>query len=234
MDLKELFMEMKLDIDDSQVLKFNKYTELLVDYNNKVNLTSILEPDEINLKHYLDSVLPVLSGYIKEGDSVIDVGCGAGFPSIPLKIYMPSLKFTLLDSLNKRLNFINMLTGELELSDVTTLHSRAEDAGHNEAYREKFDISVARAVSSLNVLMEYCTPFVKEGGYFIALKGKDGENELEDSKKAMEILNMKLVDRFYYTLPGTDNERKIFVFKKLSKTPNKYPRQAGKPTKNPL
>lgn len=233
-DIKTLFATMNLKLNDTQVEKYNKYTELLIDYNNKVNLTSILEPDEINLKHYLDSVLPILSGYFKDDMSVIDVGCGAGFPSVPLKIYMPSLNFTLLDSLNKRINFLNILKDELGLNNVLTVHSRAEDAGHNIDFREKYDICVARAVASLNVLMEYCTPFVKVGGYFIALKGKDGDNELETSKNAMKILNVELVDKFEYLLPGTDNQRKIYVFKKVSKTPVKYPRQAGKPTKNPL
>lgn len=233
-DIKNLFSTMNLNLNETQIEQYNKYTDLLIDYNSKVNLTSILDPDEINLKHYLDSVLPVLSGYFKDDMSVIDVGCGAGFPSVPLKIYMPSLKFTLLDSLNKRINFLNILKDELGLSNVQTVHSRAEDAGHNADFREKYDICVARAVASLNVLMEYCTPFVKEGGCFIALKGKDGDNELENSKNAMKILNVELLEKFEYILPGTDNQRKIYVFKKTSQTPKKYPRQAGKPTKNPL
>ena len=234
MSLKELFLKMNLSIDDKMEERFDKYTKLLIEYNSKVNLTAILEPDEINLKHYLDSVLPVLSGYFKDGQKVIDVGCGAGFPSVPLKIYMPELEFTLLDSLNKRINFLNILIEELGLAGITTIHSRAEDGGHNEDLREQYDICVARAVASLNVLMEYCTPFVKKGGYFIALKGKDGDNELANSKKAMEILGVELVDKFEYILPDTDNERKIYVFKKVLNTPKKYPRQAGKPTKNPL
>jgi len=185
MNLKELFSLMGLTIDDTKEEQFKKYTKLLTDYNNKVNLTSILDPDEINLKHYLDSVLPVLSGFFKDGMSVIDVGCGAGFPSVPLKIYNPSLKFTLLDSLNKRINFLNILIEELGLTDISTFHSRAEDAGHMENYRQKYDICVARAVAPLNVLMEYCTPFVKCDGYFIALKGKDGDIELDNAMKAL-------------------------------------------------
>ena len=205
--LKEIFAQMEIELNDLQEEQFNKYTDLLIDYNKKVNLTSILEPSQINLKHYLDSVLPVHTGCFKDGMKVIDVGCGAGFPSVPLKIYMPSLKFTLLDSLNKRINFLNILSDELNLSEILTVHSRAEDAGHNEEFREKF---------------------------FIALKGKDGEAELEASKKAMEILNVKLFDTLEFTLPGTDNQRKIYVFKKVSPTPKKYPRQAGKPTKSPL
>lgn len=234
MNLKELFAKMGLNLNDNQVIQYNTYTELLTEYNKVMNLTSITEPSEVNLKHYLDSVLPVLSGYFKDGDSVIDVGCGAGFPSVPIKIYNPSLKFTLLDSLNKRLNFLNVVIEKLGLTDIKTFHSRAEDAGHNPEYREQFDICVARAVAPLNVLMEYCTPFVKKGGYFIALKGKDGDNELENAKKASEILNVSLIDKFEYILPGTDNERKIYVFEKKNNTPKKYPRQAGKPTKNPL
>lgn len=234
MDLKELFLKMDLTLDDSQVEKYNKYTSLMVDYNEKVNLTSILDPDEINLKHYLDSVLPILSGYLKDGDKVIDVGCGAGFPSVPLKIYKPTLEFTLLDSLNKRINFLNLLIEELGLTNIKTVHSRAEDGGHLPEMREKYDACVARAVAPLNILMEYCTPFIKKGGYFIALKGKDGDNELEGAKKAMEILNIKLVDKFEYLLPGTDNQRKIYVFEKKNFTPGKYPRQAGKPSKSPL
>ncbi|MBE7028625.1 MAG: 16S rRNA (guanine(527)-N(7))-methyltransferase RsmG [Ruminococcaceae bacterium] len=234
MNLKELFSLMGLTIDDTKEEQFKKYTKLLTDYNNKVNLTSILDPDEINLKHYLDSVLPVLSGFFKDGMSVIDVGCGAGFPSVPLKIYNPSLKFTLLDSLNKRINFLNILIEELGLTDISTFHSRAEDAGHMENYRQKYDICVARAVAPLNVLMEYCTPFVKCDGYFIALKGKDGDIELDNAKNAMKILNIELVKKEEFILPGTDNQRKIYIFKKIKSTPDKYPRQAGKPTKNPL
>jgi len=234
MNLKELFSLMGLTIDDTKEEQFKKYTKLLTDYNNKVNLTSILDPDEINLKHYLDSVLPVLSGFFKDGMSVIDVGCGAGFPSVPLKIYNPSLKFTLLDSLNKRINFLNILIEELGLTDISTFDSRAEDAGHMENYRQKYDICVARAVAPLNVLMEYCTPFVKCDGYFIALKGKDGDIELDNAKNAMKILNIELVKKEEFILPGTDNQRKIYIFKKIKSTPDKYPRQAGKPTKNPL
>ena len=234
MNLKELFSSMDLELNDRQVEQFSLYTKLLKEYNDKVNLTAITEEDEVNLKHYLDSVLPILSGYFEDCASVIDVGCGAGFPSVPLKIYMPSLKFTLLDSLNKRINFLNVLTNELGLSDITTIHSRAEDGGHNEELRQAFDICVARAVAPLNILMEYCTPFVKKGGYFIALKGREALNEVEDAKKAADILNVKLVDTFSYILPGTDNERKILVYQKTGDTPKKYPRNPGKPSKNPL
>ena len=234
MNLKELFKSMNLEIDDFKVNQYDTYTKMLIEYNEKVNLTAITEPSEINLKHYLDSVLPVLTGYFKDGDSVIDVGCGAGFPSVPVKIYMPSLKFTLLDSLNKRINFLNELIKELGLENIEAIHARAEDGGHSIKLRQKFDICVARAVAPLNILMEYCTPFVKQGGYFIALKGKDADNEVEAAKKAAEILKVKLIDKFEFVLPGTDNERKILVYKKMDNTPNKYPRQAGKPSKNPL
>lgn len=234
MNIKELFKTMNLELTDFQEKQYNSYTRLLVEYNKNVNLTAITDEEEINLKHYLDSVLPVLSGYFNDGDKVIDVGCGAGFPSVPLKIYMPSLKFTLLDSLNKRINFLNILINELGLSEIEAIHSRAEDGGHNGKLRQSFDICVARAVAPLNVLMEYCTPFVKKGGYFIALKGKEALNEAENAKKAAEILKVELVDKFEYLLPETDNERKILVYKKLENTPAKYPRNAGKPTKNPL
>lgn len=234
MSLIELFKSMNLEIDENKEKQYNTYTKMLVEYNEKVNLTAITEPSEINLKHYLDSVLPILTGYFKDGDSVIDVGCGAGFPSVPIKIYMPTLKFTLLDSLNKRINFLNELIKELELTDIETIHQRAEDGGHSIKLRQRFDICVARAVAPLNILMEYCTPFVKQGGFFIALKGKDADNEIEAAKKAAEILKVKLVDKFEFTLPGTDNERKILVYQKIDNTTNKYPRQAGKPSKNPL
>lgn len=233
-DIKSLFESMNLTINDTQAEQYGEYTKLLISYNEKVNLTSILEPDEINLKHYLDSVLPVLSGYIKDNDRVIDVGCGAGFPSVPLKIYMPSLEFTLLDSLNKRINFLNILIEELGLTGIETVHMRAEDGGHSPDFRGLYDVCVARAVAPLNVLLEYCTPFVKKNGYFIALKGKDADSELISAKKACEILNVKLEKKFEYILPGTDNQRKILVFKKISDTPKKYPRSAGKPSKSPL
>lgn len=234
MNIKELFDSMDLHINDEQIEQYKKYTKLLVEYNEKVNLTAITEENEVNLKHYLDSVLPILSGCFKEGDSVIDVGCGAGFPSVPIKIYMPSLKFTLLDSLNKRINFLNILIEELGLKNIATIHSRAEDGGHKKELRENFDICVARAVAPLNVLMEYCTPFVKKGGYFIALKGKDADNEAESAKKAAEILKMELEKKLDFILPGTDNERKILIYKKIGNTPSKYPRNAGKPSKTPL
>ena len=225
--------KLNINLSDNMTDALVKYYDILKERNKSVNLTRITEPFDVVTKHFLDSLSPLLTGCVK--GKVIDVGTGAGFPGLVLKCANPELEMTLLDSLNKRVEFLKDAASEMDIKEnITFLHSRAEDAGHNPEYREQFDICVARAVAPLNVLMEYCTPFVKKGGYFIALKGKDGDNELENAKKASEILNVSLIDKFEYILPGTHNERKIYVFEKKNDTPKKYPRQAGKPTKNPL
>ena len=233
MQIKNTFSEYGLTVSDEQQKQFETFTEMLIEKNKVMNLTAITEPDEIIIKHYLDSSLPALTNYFQNGFKVIDVGCGAGFPSIPLKIMMPQLDFTLLDSLNKRLNFINEVISSLGLENIRTVHSRAEDGGQDKNFREKFDICVARAVAPLNVLCELCTPFVKKGGIFIAMKGKDGENEIANSQKALKILNLKIEEVIHKNLPSGD-DRNIIIIRKKSQTPPQYPRKAPKPSKSPL
>lgn len=166
--------------------------------------------------------------------SIIDVGTGAGFPGVPLKVCLGNTKVTLLDSLNKRINFLQEVCNQLELEDVEFIHGRAEDFGKNPDYREQYDIATARAVAGLPILMEFCVPFIKVGGYFVCLKGPNADLELEESKKAMEVLGIEFVEKLDIKLPETDLNHNILVFKKVSETPSKYPRKAGKPAKSPI
>lgn len=213
---------------------FKIYRDILVDWNQKMNLTGIEEEKEVYIKHFLDSVSAVTKGYIKDGLSIIDVGTGAGFPGLPLKIVLENTHVTLLDSLNKRINFLKEVSDSLKLSNIEFIHGRAEDFGKLEEYREKYDIATARAVAGLPILMEFCVPFVKVGGYFICLKGPNANLELEESKNAMEVLGLEFVEKIDVELPETDLDHNILVFKKVVNTPQKYPRKAGKPAKNPI
>lgn len=234
MDFEKLFCENIIKLNNKQLEQFEKYFELLVSYNEKVNLTAITEKNEVWLKHFYDSCLALNTGIVKDGASVADVGCGGGFPSIPLKIAMPSLKFTLMDSTGKKTDFVKMVVNELGLSDVEVINIRAEEAGHRPDLREQFDISVARAVAPLNVLMEYCVPFVKKGGHFVALKSRTAEEEIKNASNAAGMLCVSKEDMKSYTLPGTDNIRNIIVYKKNGPTDKRFPRKTGKPSKNPL
>ncbi|NMS90760.1 16S rRNA (guanine(527)-N(7))-methyltransferase RsmG [Clostridioides difficile] len=220
--------------NDSMLVKFKRYREILVDWNQKMNLTGIEDEKEVYVKHFLDSISAVKNGYIKNGMSIIDVGTGAGFPGLPLKICLDDLELTLLDSLNKRINFLEEVSRELELTNIKFIHGRAEDFGKDEKYREKYDIATARAVAGLPILMEFCVPFVKVGGYFICLKGPNANLELEESKKAIDILGLEFVEKIDVELPEIDLNHNILVFKKVKETPVKYPRKAGKPAKNPI
>ena len=234
MELIKLFENEGIFINENQAAQFEKYAELLVSYNEKVNLTAITEQSEIYLKHFLDSCLPLKMGVLTENATVIDVGCGGGFPSVPLKIAMPSLRFTLMDAKRKKTEFLSMVVKELELSDVEVINMRAEEAGRIPTLREQFDFSVARAVAPLNVLMEYCVPFVKVGGRFIALKGRNAEEEILDARNAAGTLGVKASVKEEFILPGTDNVRNIVVYEKIKTTDSRYPRKTGKPTKAPL
>lgn len=220
--------------NESMLEKFKKYREILVDWNQKMNLTGIEDEKEVYVKHFLDSISAVKNGYIKNGMSIIDVGTGAGFPGLPLKICLDDLELTLLDSLNKRINFLEEVSRELELANIKFIHGRAEDFGKDEKYREKYDIATARAVAGLPILMEFCVPFVKVGGYFICLKGPNANLELEESQKAIDILGLEFVEKIDVELPEIDLNHNILVFKKIKETPVKYPRKAGKPVKNPI
>lgn len=225
----DIFKDYGLNITENMQKQFDKYTELLLEYNQKFNLTAIVNPDEIKIKHYLDSLAG--AEFIAENASVIDVGSGAGFPAIPLKIYRNDLKITMLDSLNKRVNFLNLLVKELGLPDAKAVHFRAEDAGKTEL-RESFDFAVARAVADMAVLSEYTLPFVKPGGKLIAYKG-DIDEELKNAERAINILGGKLEKVNKFTLPD-GSKRSIIIVKKVAKTPVKYPRGQNKPRINPL
>lgn len=224
-----------MTLSDIQIEQLDKYYELLVEWNSFMNLTGITDYEEVMLKHYLDSLvlkLPINGGnkHIK----LIDVGTGAGFPGLPLKIAYPEAEVVLFDSLNKRIKFLDEVINTLGLKNVTTIHGRAEDGGRNPKLREQFDVSVSRAVADLAVLSEYNLPFVKVGGYFVAYKSKDVDAEVEKSRKAISILGgeVEKVDKF--TLPETDIERALVYIKKVKNTGKKYPRKAGVPGKEPL
>lgn len=237
--VKKYSEETGLDLTMDQLLALDKYAEMLVKTNEVMNLTNITDDEGIAVRHFIDSL--TLVPYIKaeqsrakrDDISIIDVGTGAGFPGVVLKIAMPEIRLTLLDSLKKRLNFLDEVCTSLNLTDVNTVHGRAEDLGNDSSLRGKFDISCARAVANLPVLCEYCLPFVKKSGAFLAMKGNVEEEEA-NSKKAIAILGGKKehVDKFL--LPGTDMNRSIVVVRKIHPTPAGYPRQAGKPSKNPL
>lgn len=221
-----------ISLNDVQLDNFIKYMDLLLEWNENVNLTAITEPREVITKHFLDS-LTALS-LIPEGAKLADIGCGAGFPGLPLKIARGDINLTLLDSLAKRINFLDAVISETNLSGVTCVHSRAEDAGQDKAYREKFDVAVSRAVANLTTLSEYCLPFVKVGGVFIALKGPLADEELAAAKKAIRILGGELMPTVEAGVPFTDLNHKIVIIKKVAKCPKEYPRKAGTPSKKPL
>lgn len=232
--LRDGLKKFDIEPDETMLNRFEKYREILVEYNKHMNLTGITEQKEVYIKHFLDSVAIFKNGYLSDDVSVIDVGTGAGFPGIPYKICNPDIKLTLLDSLNKRINFLKEVGKGIGFEDIEYVHSRAEDGGQNKDYREKFDIATARAVASLPILLELCIPFIKKDGFFICLKGPSVENEIEESKNAMKVLNVKLVEKIDVELPDEELKHKILVFKKIGETPSKYPRKAGKPSKNPL
>lgn len=219
-----------LDITQEMYDKFEIYAQYLVEYNEKVNLTAITEHTEIYIKHFLDSIMPLIYVDIPQGSTLIDVGTGAGFPSIPMKIYRPDIQLTLLDSLNKRVIFLKSLCDKLGIN-AECIHGRAEDFGKDSSYRETFDFATARAVANLQMLSEYCMPFVKVGGSFIAMKGLS-EN-IDASNKAINTLGGKLSNDITYTIPPEDN-RRIVVIQKISNTPKKYPRISGKIKSKPL
>ena len=207
--------------------EFEKYMNLLLEWNEKINLTAITDPAEIETKHFADSLTCLASGYIKDGCSIVDVGTGAGFPGIPLKIENKSLKLTLMDSLNKRINFLKEVSSQLDL-DAGCIHIRAEEAGKNKMYREQYDVAVSRAVARLCVLAEYCLPLVKKGGYMLAMKGKDIEEELNEAKPLIKLLGGEVEEVQLHNIEGTDITHSIVVIKKTTTTGSKYPRNGKK------
>lgn len=220
-------------VEQQKAKQLQRYYELLVEWNKKINLTAITEPSDVAYKHFIDCMSIFKCGVINDGAKVIDVGTGAGFPGLVMKIVNPELEVTLMDSLNKRINFLNEVASNLDV-DVTCVHSRAEDAGHNKLYREKFDICASRAVANLATLCELCLPFVKVGGYLAALKGPKAEEEIELAKNAIKLLGGKVENVIKYNIADTDYDHNIVLIKKISAISSAYPRKAPKPSKEPL
>lgn len=228
------FYSNKLNIkfNKKQLEQFYKYMKLLLEWNQKINLTAITDPKEIIIKHFIDSI--TISKYINQNENLLDVGTGAGFPGVPIKIIRPDVKITLLDSLNKRINFLNDVINQLKLENIYTVHSRIEEFGQNKKYREKFDNVTSRAVANLSVLSEYMIPLTKIGGKCICMKGNEIVEELEESKSSIKILGGKIRDIDEFKLPETDIGRNVIIIEKESKTPSKFPRKPGTPTKEPI
>ena len=224
--------EAQLSFTEEQLAQFTRYYELLVETNKVMNLTAITEPEEVAVKHMVDSLLAYEDGM--QGKTLVDVGTGAGFPGVPLKIYCPSLKVTLVDSLGKRLRFLQQVIDELGLKGIRCEHLRAEDAGRSKKHREQYDYVTARAVARLSVLSEYCLPLAKKGGQFIALKGSRFAEEIEEGEAAVKILGGKIISAEPVKLPGLDDGRAIIKIAKIKATPAQYPRKAGTPEKQPL
>ena len=232
---KAALAEQGVSLDEKQMQQYQRYYELLKEWNEKVNLTAITERDDVYLKHFYDSVtLGFHLDLTQETFSICDVGAGAGFPSIPLKIAFPNIKVTIVDSLNKRINFLNLLIEELGLEGVSCYHDRAETFGQNPAFRAQFDGVTARAVARMSVLSELCLPLVKKGGHFIAMKAASSTEELDDAKRAISLLGGKLEEDIAFELPHEAGERHIILIKKTKETPKKYPRKPGTPNKQPL
>ena len=221
-----------IELTDPQLNAFETYYDMLIDRNKVMNLTAITEFDEVMDKHFLDSVYLFRSIKLKADYKLIDIGTGAGFPGIPLKIVFSELKITLLDSLNKRVGFLNDVIDELNLNDIEAIHGRAEDIARDKAYRASYDIAVSRAVANLSTLSEYCLPFVKIGGKFVSYKSGDCADEVDNAKAAIHLLGGKInkIDEFSYS----NNSRSFIVIDKVMNTSNKYPRKAGLPSKKPL
>lgn len=234
--MKEELSEITIELSEEQLRQFYQYFELLVEWNKVMNLTTIVALEDVVTKHFVDS-LSLVKAVPNLGEKevrILDLGTGAGFPGIPLKIAFPELKITLLDSLNKRVNFLNEVIQQLELNGIDAVHGRAEDYGRDKEYREKYDYCVSRAVANLSTLAEYCMPYVKIGGAFIPYKSGKIEEELNGAKGAVKLLGGKVEDVVTFILPKTDVERSFVVVRKREGTSRKYPRKAGLPSKEPL
>lgn len=224
--------KLNIPLNDEQIGKLIKYAALLIEWNEKINLTAITDDEGIATKHFLDSLTAINTGYVK--GRVIDVGTGAGFPGLVLKIARPEIELTLLDSLNKRINFLKAVGEELGLDGVDYVHARAEDAGVNKAYRGGFDTVVSRAVANMTMLSEWCLPFLKIGGRFLALKGPAADEELKNAKRAISILGGEVEEIKEVNIPFTELAHKIIIIKKVRQTPMKYPRKPAIAAKNPI
>lgn len=223
-----------LQLSQEQYEGFMKYMRLLQEWNEKINLTAITEDEEVVKKHFIDCIKAFKRDEFKKAETMIDVGTGAGFPGLPIAIMRPELKVTLLDSLNKRINFLNTVVNELGLKNVTTIHSRAEDGARKPELREKFDVATSRAVANMAVLSEFCMPYVKKGGYFVALKGPAIDEELENGSNAIKILGGELQGIIEISIEETDLKHNIVEVKKVKNCPKTYPRKAGTVNKKPL
>lgn len=232
---KDALAKAGVHLNDKQMAQYQRYYELLVEWNGKINLTAITEKEEVYLKHFYDSVtLGLHVEAFQTPISLCDVGAGAGFPSIPLKIAFPEIKVTIVDSLNKRIQFLQLLIDELGLSGVSCFHDRAETFGQNPRFRAQYDFVTARAVARMSVLSELCLPLVKKGGYFVAMKAASSQAELDDAKKAIATLGGKIEEDYAFELPLDAGERHIVMINKTKETPKKYPRKPGTPNKSPL
>lgn len=234
--MRQSLAELSVTLSDRQLEQFFRYYQLLTEWNQVMNLTAITELDEVVTKHFVDSLTLVKAvdrEEIKEW-RVLDLGTGAGFPGIPLKIVFPHLRMVLLDSLNKRVKFLDEVIRSLDLKEIDAVHGRAEDFGRDGDYREKFDLCVSRAVANLSTLSEYCLPFVKTGGFFISYKSGEVEEEIRHAKGAWKLLGGRLENVVEFSLPGTDMDRSLIKVKKVEGTNKKYPRKAGMPGKEPL
>lgn len=232
--MKEAASDVNMKLTEVQYDKFIKYMRLVQEWNEKINLTAITEDEEFIKKHFIDCIKAFKSDELKEAKNLIDVGTGAGFPGLPIAIMREDLNVTLLDSLNKRINFLNLVVSNLELKNVKTIHSRAEDGARKKELREKFDIATSRAVANMTVLSEFCLPYVKVGGHFVALKGPAIEDELKDSKNALGVLGGRLKNVIELEIEGTDLKHNVVIVSKTKECPSTYPRKAGTITKKPL
>ena len=231
-NFKEKLSEKCSELTEEMKQQFEDYMNLLLEWNEKINLTAIVEPKDVILKHFVDSL--TIFKYLKNGDKLIDVGTGAGFPGIPNKIYNENLDVTLLDSLKKRTIFLDEVINNLQLKNIRSMHGRVEEIAQNKQFREQFDVATSRAVAQLNILLEYLLPLVKVGGLCICMKGSEIDEELNNAKNALEILGGELEKIESFELPGTDMKRNLVIIRKTKNTPSKYPRKAGTPSKEPL
>ena len=235
--LEELLCEscrkIGVELNQAQLKQFMTYKDMLIEWNEKMNLTARTDDREIILKHFVDC-LALCSGADMSGKKIIDVGTGAGFPGVPVKIACPDIDITLLDSLNKRITFLNELTKALGLEKTDCVHMRAEDGGNDKGLRESFDVCISRAVANLAVLCEYCLPFVRVGGMFISMKGPDVSQEISEAEKAIKVLGGEISEIKTVSIPETDINHSLIIIKKIRSTPSKYPRKAGKVKKEPI
>ncbi len=233
---KELFIkylnEKEINLNDNQIDKFNKFKDLLLEWNEKINLTTITDEQEIIIKHFIDSLIPLK--YIEDNKKVLDMGTGAGFPGIPLKIAKENIDITLVDAVNKKITYLNDVVNKLNLKNVELIHSRAESLAKNKKYRESYDIVVSRALANMSTLSEYLIPFLKIGGRAIYIKGPNIENELNESKKCIELMGGKIINVEEYSLPTIDIKYNLVIIEKIKNTPKEYPRKEGTPSSKPI